>query len=73
MAKDAIKVSHITVKEFADKYDITDNPVMANNMLQFLVKRGKAKITGQKKIEGQKGKPANIFEISEDVEKWLAG
>jgi len=60
-----VKVRNVMVKEFAVEQNIDD--IQANTLLQIMVKKGKAKIVGQHKIEGKKGKPANIFEIPKSV------
>ena len=68
MPKETVKVSQITVKEFAEKNGLSKKQmVMANNVLQFLVLKGLVTISGQNKVPGAKGKPANIFECPEKV------
>ena len=60
-----VKVRNVMVKDFAEKQGI--DAIQANTLLQIMVKKGMAKIVGQHKIDGKKGKPANIFEIPESV------
>lgn len=60
-----VKVRNVMVKDFAEKQGI--DAIQANTLLQIMVKKGMAKIVGQHKIDGKKGKPANIFEIPEKV------
>lgn len=63
-----MKVNQITVKEFAAKNGLSDKQmVIANNVLQFLVLKGLVKVSGQNKVPGAKGKPANIYECPEEV------
>jgi hypothetical protein len=65
-AIESVKVSQVTVKEFAMKHQVESG--VANSVLQFLVKTGHAKLNGSIKAAGGKGKPANIFEVKSHVE-----
>lgn len=50
-----------TIKEFAKLNDVNENE--ANGFIKFLVKVGKAKITGKQVSKSGKGKPSIIYEI----------
>jgi response regulator of citrate/malate metabolism len=54
-----------SAKEFAEKHKV-DYPT-AQGFIKFLVKQGVARQLQSRKIEGQKGKPTNIYEIPRDV------
>ena len=51
-----------TSKDVSSKYGI---PLAeANNLLNFYAKQGKVKVCGKMKIEGQRGKPCNQWEVA---------
>lgn len=60
-----MKTINVTVKEFAQKHGIP--ALQANSVLHFMVKQGNGKIHAAPKVAGQKGKPANIFELPEEI------
>ncbi len=58
----------VTVKEFASKHGLSESDnLMANSVLQFMVRKGIATVEQAPKIEGHKGKPANVFTIPEEI------
>jgi response regulator of citrate/malate metabolism len=59
---DTIKTS---AKEFAEKHGV-DYPT-AQGFIKFLMSKGIAKQLASRKVEGQKGKPTNIYELPASV------
>ena len=57
--------SYYTVQEFGDKYGLAKG--MANAVILFLVHSGNAEMCAQVKIDGKRGKPANIYKIKSKV------
>ena len=66
MDNTTVKLSDITVKDFAEKHNI--EPGMANAVLQFFKIKGSVEIIGSKQSESGKGKPSNIFRVPSKIE-----
>jgi hypothetical protein len=59
-----------SAKEFAEKEGV--DYAVAQGFIKLLVKRGVAVQLASRKIEGQKGKPTNIYELPTNVSLKLA-
>lgn len=61
----SVKNVKVTVKGFAYQHEC--DPIIANNVLMFLVKKGVGSVVDKLKKEKVRGKPANIFEMPSEV------
>lgn len=58
----------VTVKEFMVRQNMgEDKNLIANSVLQFAVFKGIATVEQAPKVAGQKGEPANIYSIPEEM------
>jgi hypothetical protein len=59
-----------TIKKFIEKHKVEQ--VYANGFFATLVSLGKAKVAGKaERPTGVRGKPANIFEVDDDIANTL--
>lgn len=59
-----------SAKEFAEKEKV--DYAVAQGFIKMLVNRGVAVQVASRKVEGQKGKPTNIYELPTDLRLKLA-